>query len=83
MQCYFQEMSYEWIKQEPLEEDESIQFEAGPKQEMPLYVKEPQSVKVQDGETSFKNEEDCTLESDTNLKVILVLVHFHIYFNCH
>ena len=68
-------MSCEWIKQEPLEENE-IQFEAGLKQEIPLDVEETQSVKVEDGETYHKNEEDYALESDSQLKVILVLVHF-------
>ena len=66
----FQEMSCEWIKQEPLEEDE-MQFEAGPKQEIPLDVEETQSVKVEDGETYHKNEEDYALESDSQLKVLL------------
>ena len=71
IQFCFQEMSCEWIKQEPLEEDE-IQFEAGPKQENPRDVL--QSIKVEDGESSYKNEE--ALESDSHLKVILMLGHF-------
>ena len=70
-------MSCEWIKQEPQEEDE-LQFEAGPQKEIPLNDEETQSVKVKDGETSYKNEEDYALESDSHLKVILVLGHFSI-----
>ena len=70
-------MSCEWIKQEPLEEDESIQFEARPQQEISLDVEETQSVKVEDGETSYKNEE--ALESDTHLKVILLLIYIFIF----
>ena len=77
IQHCFQEMSCEWIKQEPLEEND-MKFEAGPKQEIPLDVEETQSVNVEDGETSYKHEEDYALESDSHLKVILVLEHSHI-----
>ena len=70
-------MSCEWIKQEPQEENE-IQFETGPKQEIPLDVEETQIVKVEDGETSYEKEEDYALESDSQLKVILLLGYFSI-----
>ena len=70
-------MSCEWIKQEPLEENE-IKLEAGPKQEIHVNDDKTHSVKLKDGESSYKKEEDYALESDSHLKVILVLEHSHI-----
>ena len=69
-------MSCDWIKQEPLEENE-IQFEAGLKQEIPFGMEETHSVKVEDVETSFKKEEDYALESDSHYEVSLYFIIDH------
>ena len=63
-------MSCEWIKQEPLEENE-MKFESGPRQEISLDVEKTQTVKVEDGESSYKKENNYALECDSHLKVIL------------
>ena len=68
-------MSCEWIKQEPLEENE-MKFEAGLKQEIPLKVEETHHVKVEDGETSYKMKEDFALESDSHHEVNLYFSTF-------
>ena len=71
-------MSCEWIKQEPLEENE-MQFEAGLKQEIPPKVEETHHVKVEDGNTSYKMKEDFALEGSNHVNLYFLLLFSFIH----
>ena len=64
-------MSYEWIKQEALEENEN-KFETGLKKEIPLHVEKTQSVKVEDGEIPCKPKEEYSSKSISHFEVNLI-----------
>ena len=61
-------MSFEWIKQEPLKENE-IQVETGPKQEIPLDVEEACSVKVEEWEIPCKLKEEYSSKARSHFEV--------------
>ena len=73
IQFCFQEMSCEWIKQEPLADNE-IKFEAGLKQEIPRDVEEIHNVKVEDEEIPCKHKEEYSSKAISPFEVNVIIL---------